>query len=70
MYGLSKKGKNPEITKEKTFFEWIPGITIMDQAINNNTPASDSDNEVKSLHSSDTNTKDDITVYEEEGGYA
>ena len=56
---LATKGKHLEMTKGYPFFEWSPGIPIMDQYDNNHMHFRESEDEVKSFHSSDTH--DDIT---------
>ena len=56
------------MTKEYPIFEWRQGIPIMDQVENEQTPVSESNNEAKSFHSSDT--KNNIALYEEEEEYA
>ena len=47
------------MTKGYPIFDWIPGTPFMDQAKNEHIPVSESDNEAKSFHISDT--KEDIT---------
>ena len=56
------------MNKGYPIFEWIPGMSIIDQAYNYHTTVINSDDEIESIYSSET--KGYITGYEEEERYS